>query len=157
MNDWQLIEEFQKRWKLVMFVVVLIGGASIAITNTRGRIYANEKASAANKKANTEQDAKLDRLTELTLQLAESVKGLDDKMAMILQLYGIDTFKINRWKELPASPKVDSTGRIIPGAQWLDIVAGGREGNLVRAYIDSTGRHRVETRTLWNLSKSESK
>lgn len=147
MRTGEAIETLAKRWKYISGLLLVIIASAFWIADQTSGLSASEKK-------NTSQDERLKKIEELTIHMAAKIDGIDDNLKLILQLYGIDSSKVNRWKRIPAHPVLDSaTGFPAIGSKWLRMNDSRDVGRLYKVTRDSLGDMLIESVELWNLSK----
>lgn len=147
MTTGEAIDTLAKRWKSISAIGLVLLIPVFWVADQTAGLSASEKK-------NTSQDKRLKKIEELTIHMAAKIDGIDDNLKLILQLYGIDSSKVNRWKRIPAHPVIDTTtGFPTIGSKWLRMSGERDVGWLYKATEDSAGMLLIESVELWNLTK----
>lgn len=150
MTTGEAIDTLAKRWKSISAMVLALVGLIVFVLQVNS--YGGDIDSL--KVSDTTQNAMIQSNNALLKVMAAKIDGISDNLALILQLYGIDPDKVNRWKLIPAHPVVDSvTGFPTIGSRWLRMSGDRHVGWLYKATEDSSGTLLIESVELWNLSK----
>ena len=116
------LEQLAKRWKAYSAILFVIITSAFWIAD-------QTKQAVASDKKNQSQDEIIREISDLTKTMAAQLDGMSTNLALILQLYGIDSSKVNRWKRIPGNPKIDSTtGFPVIGSTWLRISGDHKQG-----------------------------
>ena len=143
----EAIETLGKRWKAMSVIGFLVIGSAFWIADQTSGL-------AASGKKNSSQDEMIQSNNILIKQMAIRIVNIDNNLAMILKLWGIDSSRVNRWRRIPAEPPVDTTtGFPAIGSEWLRKSLDSQRGWLYRAAEDSAGLYIIETVKLWDLTK----
>ena len=118
----EAFEVIGKRWKSVSVVFIVVIGVAFWVSDQTNQAFASDKK-------NQSQDEMIREISDLTKALVVKMDGVTTNLALILQLYGIDSSKVNRWKRIPGNPKIDSTtGFPVIGSTWLRISGDHKQG-----------------------------
>lgn len=148
MTTVEAIETLGKRWKSLSVIGFLVIGSAFWIADQTSGLAASEKK-------NSSQDEMIQSNNELLKVMSVKIDGISDYLGLILQLYGIDPSKVNRWKLIPANPVIDTvTGFPAIGSQWLRMNDSRQVGWLYKATEDSvTGDLSIDAVILWDLTE----
>jgi len=111
----EALDVIGKRWKTIASLAGALLVAALWVVWVTGGVNAGEAK-------DTEQDTVLERIEKLSAKLDTRMDGIDMNLGLILQLYGIDKDKVNRWRRIPGSPVLDTlTGKPTLGAKWIKL------------------------------------
>lgn len=137
-----------KQWK----AIAPIAAAFLAVAFW---VYSVDSGVRAGEAKNKEQDTILERIEKLSEKLDTRMDGIDMNLGLILQLYGIDSSKVNRWRRIPGEPRRDTlTGGPVLGERWIKLSEDHSVGTLFYAEWDEDKKKIVIIETvLYDLRK----
>ena len=145
-----MINEAAKLWKSIVTIVGAIG-ITVAFTMTMlHRVDAGEKKDVSQDKAAAKQDIQIELLTELVRDMKVQVSRIDGNLSLILQMYGYDSSRVRKWKQLPTVPVIDTaTGKPTVGFEWLEIHPS--HGYYAIASMDSVVGFYISRSIAWDM------
>lgn len=150
MTTGEAIDTLAKRWKALSGIGLILVGIIVFVLKVNS--YGSDIDTL--KQGDTTQNEMIQSNNILIKQMAIRIENIDNNLAMILKLWGIDSSRVNRWRRIPAEPHVDTTtGFPSIGSEWLRKSLDSQRGWLYRATEDSIGTMLIETVELWDLTK----